>query len=43
MASTVTAVEQSAGGEMVTWIGRGSLRVGSTKGYEGEGLEGRVE
>ena len=34
---------ERGGGEMVTWIGRGSLRVGSTKGYEGEGLEGRVE
>ena len=30
-------------GEIWTWIGRGSDRVGSTKGYEGEELEGRVE
>ena len=30
-------------GEIWTWIGRGSYRVGSTKGYEGEELEGRVE
>ena len=31
------------GGGSLTWIGRGWYRVGATKGYEGEGLEGRVE